>query len=84
MTTTPFDQNDTAGLPPLNLLKEAWDRPLRHEDPLLDEERRLQSVAQLVRDSLLSPVVEGPKPIITDDDIMSLVHNSRRFKHDAG
>lgn len=47
---TPFDAHDRHGLPPLNELKAAWDKPLPHEDPLMDEERRLLCVAQCVRD----------------------------------
>lgn len=46
----PFDAHDTRDIPGYNLLKQAWDRPLPHEDPLADEERRLLSVAQCVRD----------------------------------
>ena len=67
MSTESFDPFDTAGLPGLNKLKAAWDRPLRREDPLIDEERRLLAVAQLVRDSLPST----PLPhIISDNDMM--------------
>ena len=51
----------------MNELKAAWDMPLRHEDPLVDEERRLLAVAQLVRDSPPST----PLPhIISDEDMM--------------
>ena len=46
----PFDAHDTCNIPPFNELKAAWDKPLPHEDPLADEERRLLSVAQHVRD----------------------------------
>ena len=46
----PFDAHDTCNIPPFNELKAAWDKPLPHEDPLADEERRLLSVAQCVRD----------------------------------
>lgn len=51
-TAALFDAHDLRGIPPLNSLKAAWDKPLRHEDPLMDEERRLLSVAQYVRDCL--------------------------------
>lgn len=53
-----FDPRDMAGLPPLNEIKEAWDTPLPHEDPGMDEERRLLSVAQYVRDYCLPQSVE--------------------------
>lgn len=48
-----FDPRDLQDIPGFNLLKAAWDLPLPHEDPLCDEERRLLSVAQIVRDYVL-------------------------------
>lgn len=50
----PFDAHDLEHIPPLNVLKAAWDKPLPHEDPFMDEESRLLSVAQKVRDYVLA------------------------------
>ena len=57
--TSPFDAWDTRDLPPLNELRAAWDKPLEHEDPLMNEDRKLLSVAQYVRDYSRSGIKGG-------------------------
>lgn len=59
-----FDSGDRRGLPPVEVLRRAWELSLPHEDPGLDFERRLLSVAQAVRDW---PGPTGPMETTTEE-----------------